>query len=43
MNNREFKEHLRQKRIEALRAEVRAEKKPPASEKLPLRIRRNAR
>jgi hypothetical protein len=42
MNNREFKEYLRQKRIEALRAEARAEKKPPASEKLPLTVRRKA-
>jgi hypothetical protein len=43
MNAREFKEYLRQKRLETLRAEVRAEKKPPASEKLQLRFRRKAR
>jgi hypothetical protein len=43
MNNREFKEHLRRKRIEALRAEVCAEKKPVASEKLQPTVRRKAR
>jgi hypothetical protein len=43
MNAKEFKDYLRQKRLEALRAEVRAEKKPPASEKLDLRTRRKAR
>ena len=43
MNSREFREYLRQKRIEALRAEVRAEKKPPVSEKLQPTVRRKAR
>jgi hypothetical protein len=34
MTNREFRKHLHQKRLEAIRAEVLAEKKkPPASEK----------
>jgi hypothetical protein len=33
MTNREFRKHLHQKRLEAIRAEVLAEKKkPPASE-----------
>jgi hypothetical protein len=43
MNDREFREHLRQKRLAALRAEVQAEKKPPASEKRQLVVRRKAR
>ena len=43
MNNREFKDYLRQKRIEAPRAEVQAEKKPPVSEKSMLKVRRKAR
>jgi hypothetical protein len=43
MNAKEFKEYLMRKRLEALRAEVHAEKKPPASEKLEVRIRRKAR
>jgi hypothetical protein len=43
MNAKEFKDYLRQKRLEALRAEVRAEKKPPVSEKLQLTVRRKAR
>jgi hypothetical protein len=42
MNNREFRDYLRQKRLEALRAEVQAEKKPPASEKAPIKVRRKA-
>jgi hypothetical protein len=32
MNNREFMDYLRQKRLDAIREEVQAEKKPPASE-----------
>jgi hypothetical protein len=43
MNAKEFKDYLRQKRLEALRAGVRAEKKPPASEKLQVTVRRKAR
>jgi len=43
MTNREFREYLRQKRLEALRAEVQAEKKPPASEKSLIKVRRKAR
>jgi hypothetical protein len=43
MNAKEFKEHLTRKRLEAIRAEVRAEKKPPASEKLQPTVRRKAR
>jgi hypothetical protein len=43
MNNREFRDYLRQKRLEALRAEVQAEKKPPASEKSPVKVRGKAR
>ena len=43
MNNREFKDYLRQKRLDALREEVQAEKKPPASEKSPIKVRRKAR
>ena len=43
MNAKEFKDYLRQKRLEALRAEVRAEKKPPASEKMQVTVRRKAR
>jgi hypothetical protein len=43
MNNREFKDYLRQKRLDALREEVLAEKKPPASEKWPIKVRRKAR
>jgi hypothetical protein len=43
MNNREFRDYLRQKRLEALRAEVQTEKKPPASEKSPMKVRRKAR
>jgi hypothetical protein len=43
MNTREFRDYLRQKRIEALRAEAQAEKKPPASEKSPIKARRKAR
>ena len=43
MNNREFRDYLRQKRLEALRAEVQAEKKPPASEKSAIKVRRKAR
>ena len=30
VNDREFRKHLTEKRLEAIRAEVRAEKKPPA-------------
>jgi hypothetical protein len=43
MNNREFRDYLRQKRLDALREEVQAEKKPPSSEKSPMKVRRNAR
>lgn len=43
MNNREFREYLRQIRIEAIRADVQAEKKPPASEKILVKVRRKAR
>jgi hypothetical protein len=43
MNNREFRDYLRQKRLEALRTEVHAEKKPPVSEKSPIKVRRKAR
>ena len=43
MTNREFKDYLRQKRLEALREEVQAEKKPPASEKSTIKVRRKAR
>jgi hypothetical protein len=35
MTNREFRKHLHQKCLEAIRAEVLAEKKKPASEKAP--------
>ena len=42
MTNREFRDYRRQKRLEALRAEVQAEKKPPASEKSPMKVRRKA-
>jgi len=31
VNDKEFRKHLTEKRLEAIRAEVRAEKKPPAS------------
>ena len=31
---REFREHLHQKQLEALRADVHAEKKPPVGEKV---------
>jgi hypothetical protein len=33
MTVREFRQHLTEKRLEMIRAEVRAEKKPPATEK----------
>jgi hypothetical protein len=42
MNNREFRDYLRQKRLDALRAEVQAEKKPPVSEQAPIKVRRKA-
>jgi hypothetical protein len=42
MTNREFRQHLHQKQLEAVRAEVRAEKKPPASEKVVPKRRRKA-
>jgi hypothetical protein len=34
MTVREFREHLHQKQLEAIRAEVQAEKKPPVREKV---------
>jgi hypothetical protein len=43
MTNREFRDYLRQKRLDTIRAEVQAEKKPPASEKAPFKVRRKAR
>jgi len=43
MNNWQFRDYLRQKRLEVLRAEVQAEKKPPVSEKSPMKVRRKAR
>jgi hypothetical protein len=43
MNNREFRDYLRQKWLEALRSEVQAEKKPAASEKSPIKVRRKSR
>jgi hypothetical protein len=33
MTNREFRKYLTEKRLEAIRAEVQAEKKPPTREK----------
>jgi hypothetical protein len=42
MTVREFREHLHQKQLEAIRAEVRAEKKPPASEKVSSKRRKKA-
>jgi hypothetical protein len=43
MNNREFRDYLRQKRLEALRTGVQAERKPPVSENAPMKVRRKAR
>jgi hypothetical protein len=43
MNNRAFRDYLLQKRLDATRAEVQAEKKPPASEKRELKVRRKVR
>ena len=41
MTNREFGKYLNQKRLEAIRADVLAEKKkPPASEKEPTKVRK---
>ena len=42
MTDREFRDYLRQKRLDAIRADVQAEKKPPASEKAPLKVRLKA-
>ena len=43
MTNREFRRHLTEKRLEAIRAEVLAEKKkPPASERQPEVTRKQA-
>jgi hypothetical protein len=40
MTNREFRRHLTEKRLEMIRAEVRAEKKPPAREEKKADVRR---
>jgi hypothetical protein len=43
MTNREFRRHLTEKRLEAIRAEVAAEKKkPPVSERQPKVTRKRA-
>jgi hypothetical protein len=49
MTNREFRQRIadllaqqREERLEAMRAEVRAEKKPPAAEVKPAKKRRKA-